>query len=278
MGGSNPISQAIDYVTDDVLGFDPGGGGIYSATRDVLGDTIADDVLGFDPGGGGIVPVTNTAAKVVTAYLIGDAVGSALSGTSAGTAGATGASEIGATSTAAPGSFAATLPELGVTQTAGATAVPGSFAAETAGLLSAGAAAPLTSATEAAASNIDPAVLETMSQEQVNQAAINSPYYAAAQSNIDPALLESMSAAEVANAPVLTSTVLPETLAVAPSMGFKKALDAARAANSLKNLLGQPTAQIPQFGQRNIQPQGSVQYPSLSLLEMRPIQRPTTLV
>ena len=202
----------------------------------------------------------------------------------AGAASAAPAVEIGAASTAVPGSLAAALPELGVAQAAGATALPGTFAAETAGLLGTGGAIvapvvsqPLMSATEAAASNIDPAVLETMSQEQVAQTAINSPYYAAAQSNIDPALLESMSAAEVANAPVLTSTVLPETLAVAPSMGLKQAVDAARSANSIRNLLGQPTAQIPSM-QRNIQPYGSVQYPSLSLLEMRPIQRPTSLV
>lgn len=216
-------------------------------------------------------------------YTVGAVAGGAAlanAGAAAGTAGATGAAEIGAASTAVPGSFAAALPELGVTQAAGATAIPGSFAAETAGLLGAtgAASAPLMSATEAAASNIDPALLETMSQEQVAQTAINSPYYAAAQSNIDPALLESMSAAEVASAPVLTSAVLPETLAVAPSLGLKQAVDAARAANSLRNLLGQPTVQQPQFGQRNIQPYGSVQYPSLSLLEMRPIQRPTTLV
>ena len=36
---------------DNVLGLDPGGGGIYSAARDVLGSTVADDVLGMDPTG-----------------------------------------------------------------------------------------------------------------------------------------------------------------------------------------------------------------------------------
>ena len=73
---------------------------------------------------------------------------------------------------------------------------------------------------------------------------------------------------------------LPEltSATVAPSLlSAKNVVDAARAANSLRNLLGQPTAQIPSM-QRNIQPYGSVQYPSLSLLEMRPIQRPTSLV
>ena len=216
-------------------------------------------------------------------YTVGAVAGGAAlanAGAAAGTAGAgtAGAAEIGAASTAAPGSFAAALPELGVTQAAGATAVPGTFAAETASLLGASTAAPLMSATEAAASNIDPAVLETMSQEQVTQSAINSPYYAAAQSNIDPALLEGMSAAEVASSPVLTSAVLPETLTPATSFGLKNVMDTLRGANTLKNLLGQPTAQIPSMQRQMIQPQGSVQYPSLSLLEMRPIQRPTTLI
>lgn len=81
MGGF--VGDVLDTVTDDVLGFDPGGGGIYDVGRDVLGDTIADDILGFDPNGGGIVPVANTAAKAATAYLIGSGISSALSGATA---------------------------------------------------------------------------------------------------------------------------------------------------------------------------------------------------
>jgi len=64
----DPINEAVDYVVDDVAGFDPSGGGIYDVARDVLGDTIADDILGFDPGGGGIVPYTNAAAEAVVKY------------------------------------------------------------------------------------------------------------------------------------------------------------------------------------------------------------------
>lgn len=217
-------------------------------------------------------------------YTVGAVAGATALAPTAG-AGAAGATEIGAASTAAPGSFAAALPELGVAQAAGATALPGSLAAETAGLLGTGGAIvapvvsqPLMSATEAAASNIDPALLETLSQEQVTQAAINSPYYAAAQSNIDPALLEGMSASQVATSPVLTSAVLPETLAVPASMGLKEATRAIRGANSLRNLLGQQTAQIPPMQRQMFQPQGAVQYPSLSLLEMRLTPRPTTLI
>jgi hypothetical protein len=47
--------------TDDVLGLDPGGGGIYGVARDVLGDKIADDVLGMDPNGGGAIGFYNAA-------------------------------------------------------------------------------------------------------------------------------------------------------------------------------------------------------------------------
>lgn len=78
--GSNLSSSITNTVTDDLLGFDPGGGGIYDVTRDVLGDDIADDVLGFDPGGGGIVPITNAAADAAVKYAIGQAVGSAIGG------------------------------------------------------------------------------------------------------------------------------------------------------------------------------------------------------
>lgn len=80
---SNLSSSITNTVTDDLLGFDPSGGGIYDVTRDVLGDDIADDVLGFDPGGGGIVPVTNAVADAAVKYAIGQAVGSVVGGESA---------------------------------------------------------------------------------------------------------------------------------------------------------------------------------------------------
>jgi hypothetical protein len=63
----------------------------------------------------------------------------------------------------------------------------------------------------------------------------------------------------------------------APGFGIREALDAARAANSIRNIFGQPTAQIPQMRQQMIQPQGAVQYPSLDLLRMQPIQRQSLL-
>lgn len=148
MGGV--VSDVLDTVTDDVLGFDPGGGGIYDVGRDVLGDDIADDILGFDPNGGGIVPIANTAAKIAVAYAAGQGLSSLLSGATAGT----------------------------------------------------------TNALQQFASNIDPAVLETMSAEQVAAQAINSPYFALAQSNIDPAMLEGMSAQEVLLSPVINQSAV----------------------------------------------------------------------
>jgi hypothetical protein len=134
-----------------------------------------------------------------------------------------------------------------------------------AGLVGSGGAT-LTAA-ELAASNIDPAILETMSAEQVAQAGINSPYYAAAQSNIDPLLLEGMSAQQVAAAPVLTSAALTPASAVS-SLGLKDAFDAMRLG---RGLLGQPEPQRPNMMGSNQMPQGSVDYSQyLNLLAQRP--------
>lgn len=72
------FGSAVSKITDDILGYDPGGGGIYEVYRDVLGDDIADDLLGFDPGGGGAVPVINAAQNAATAYILGNAIGSAI--------------------------------------------------------------------------------------------------------------------------------------------------------------------------------------------------------
>lgn len=61
-------------------------------------------------------------------------------------------------------------------------------------------------------------------------------------------------------------------LSAAPSgIGIKDAVDAVRIANAAKNLLGRPTAQIPNMIGRNQMPQGSVDYsPTLNLLAQRP--------
>jgi hypothetical protein len=80
---TSPITSIVNKVTDDVLGFDPNGGGIYKVANNVLGDTIADDVLGLDPNGGGIVPLVNTAAKAAVTYALGDVAGGLMGGESA---------------------------------------------------------------------------------------------------------------------------------------------------------------------------------------------------
>lgn len=59
----------MSWLMDDVLGFDPNGGGIYGVARDVLGDTVADDWLGLDPNGGGMVGAINTVAPFALAAM-----------------------------------------------------------------------------------------------------------------------------------------------------------------------------------------------------------------
>lgn len=54
-------------------------------------------------------------------------------------------------------------------------------------------------------------------------------------------------------------------------IGLKQAVDAARAANSLRNLFNRPTAQVPNMIGMNQMPQGAVDYsPTLNLLARRP--------
>jgi hypothetical protein len=54
-------------------------------------------------------------------------------------------------------------------------------------------------------------------------------------------------------------------------IGIKQAMDTLRAANTIKNMFGQPTAQVPNMIGRNQMPQGSVDYSQyLNLLAQRP--------
>lgn len=78
------MGDVVSSFTDDVLGFDPNGGGIYGAGRDVLGDTIADDVLGMDPNGGGLIKAYNVIGPAALAYFGGGALMNSLSGTELG--------------------------------------------------------------------------------------------------------------------------------------------------------------------------------------------------
>jgi hypothetical protein len=54
-------------------------------------------------------------------------------------------------------------------------------------------------------------------------------------------------------------------------IGLKQAMDTLRVANTIKNMFGQPTAQVPNMIGRNQMPQGSVDYSAyLNLLAQRP--------
>jgi hypothetical protein len=86
MGWFSFITDPIRDFTDDVLGFDPNGGGIYNVANDILGDTIADDILGLDPSGGGIVPLVNAGANAAVAYGLGQAAGGLFGGDAAAAA------------------------------------------------------------------------------------------------------------------------------------------------------------------------------------------------
>jgi hypothetical protein len=88
----------------------------------------------------------------------------------------------------------------------------------------------------AAQSNIDPSLLESMSANQVAQSAAQTPFQAA-QSNIDPSLLEGMSADQVANANVLNPPT-PTGLDALAQAGKGTLSNMADAGAGVKNLLG----------------------------------------
>ena len=92
------FSKLKKNLFDDLLGLDPGGGGVYKVARNVLGDKIADDILGMDPTGKGAVKFYNTAIPLTAGYYGLEALGGidALTGVAAGEAGAAGAEALGA--------------------------------------------------------------------------------------------------------------------------------------------------------------------------------------
>jgi hypothetical protein len=125
------FSKLKKNLFDDLLGLDPGGGGVYKVARDVLGDKIADDILGMDPTGKGAVKFYNTAIPLAAGYYGAEALGGidALTGAAAGEAGAAGAA--GSAGTA--GMTAAELAQLdlalgGAGGTAGATTLGNALA------------------------------------------------------------------------------------------------------------------------------------------------------
>jgi len=236
------MGGVVQTITDDVLGFDPGGGGIYSVARDVLGSTIADDVLGFDPNGGGIVPAVNTAANVATAYVIGQGVGELLAPELlAGTPTGAYDSGIGLDVMAGP-------QELGTGLTVGATE-PAFVGAQSAPELSSmGGGTGLTT-----------------------QAAGGGTLSAAGVTGTGAVPVLGSSGSFINNPSVLGQPVVGATASTPISL--KDALDAARAANSIRNLLAQPELPTPNMLNQPVTPQGTVDYSSLlSLLAQKPRQ------
>jgi hypothetical protein len=69
------FSKLKKNLFDDLLGLDPGGGGVYKVARDVLGDKIADDILGMDPTGKGAIKFYNTAIPLAAGYYGAEALG-----------------------------------------------------------------------------------------------------------------------------------------------------------------------------------------------------------
>ena len=105
------FSKLKKNLFDDLLGLDPGGGGIYKVARDVLGDKVADDILGMDPTGKGAVKFYNTAIPLAAGYYGAEALG--LTGTpgsafEAANAGASAMTDLGAFELANAGASAMT--------------------------------------------------------------------------------------------------------------------------------------------------------------------------
>lgn len=93
------MGGVVSDITDNLLGLDPNGGGIYSVANDVLGSTVADDVLGMDPNGNGAIGAYNVAIPIVAAYLTGQYLApEAAAGADAAAAGADAASSSAVTS------------------------------------------------------------------------------------------------------------------------------------------------------------------------------------
>lgn len=158
------MGGVVSKITDDVLGFDPNGGGIYNVANNVLGDTIADDILGLDPGGGGIVPLVNTAANAAVTYALGDVAGGLLGGESA---------ILGTTSSSAAAADAAF-----VAADASQLAAQGLGEAQIASTLTA--AGVSTDAAALAASMAANAVPETVMSQQLNNLSTNTGLFSQA--------------------------------------------------------------------------------------------------
>ena len=252
-------------------------GGAVENVGNAIGDVVEGTVDAISDAGSSIDDFVNEEIPGGW-YTVGAVAGGTALASGAGAAGTAGAAEGAAAAGIPQASGAVVYPvaaPAAIVETpilAGTVGIPAASGALTGseGLLS---------ATEAVQSNIDPAFLENTSYEQLTQSAIDSPYYAAAQSNIDPAFLEAATAESVANAPVLTSAVLPETLAAPASMGIKDVLNAARLGSTVYSLLNQPKPPAQQQGFMQNRGPGAVDYSqTLNLLAARPQLRRNTLI
>ena len=226
-------------------------GGAVSSVGDFIQDEIIDPVkeVGRDvddfvneeiPGGWYTV-----GAAAGGAYLYNTAGAGAAAG-SAGTAGTAGAAGTGAGLSAGGATAAGMEGALGTGLTAGSSG---------AGFTAAGAGAPGLSSMGGGTGLLTPAAGGGVVGATGVTAAGAAPMLGSAGSFIN-------------NPAVLGTDVIG---AQQGGMGLKQAVDAARAANSLRNLFNRPTAQVPNMIAMNQIPQGSVDYsPTLNLLAQRP--------
>jgi hypothetical protein len=240
MGGA--VESVGDFIQDEVI--DP----VKEVGRDV-DDFVNDEIpggwytVGAAAGGAYLYSGAGAAAGAAEAGTAGATAGTAGAGTAAGTG--AGLSAGGATVAGMEGALGTglTAGSTGAGFTAAGAGAPGiaSMGGGT-GLLTAGAGGGLVGATGLTAAGAVPMLGSSSSF-------INNPA-------------------------VLGTDVIGYQ---APGFGVRDALDAARAVNSVRNLLGQKPAPIPQMRMQTVQPQGSVQYPSLELLRMQPLQRQSLL-
>jgi hypothetical protein len=147
-----------------------------------------------------------------------------------------------------------------------------------AGTAGAGTAAPIVDATYAAGMTPTPGLTATLpTTGSLGTTATLGATSTAVPGSLQAALPELgvSTAASTAGATAIPGSfqaALPGILSPASaSLGVKEAVDALRAGNTIRNLFGQPTAQIPNMVGRNQMPQGSVDYSQyLNLLAQRP--------
>lgn len=249
MGGA--VESVGDFIQDEII--DP----VKEVGRDV-DDFVNEEI----PGGWYTV-----GAVAGGTYLAAEQAAAAGASGSAGAA--AGAAEVGAASTAVPGSLSAALPELGVATSGGYTALPGTLAAETAGLMGTGTAlaAPISVATGVPAGEV---AYPSVGVEQTYTPAPGSFQEALPGLGVETqASMAPFTAAPGSFQAATAGGLL--TPAAATGFGIRDAVDALRIGNSVRKLLAQPEPQIPNMIGMNQVPRGAIDYsPTLNLLAQRP--------